>query len=1130
MVFRPNPASSGKGVLCPTKIYRIMKLMSVLLLAAVMQVSASTFAQKVTLHTRLMPLRQVFMEIRKQTGYDFVYSSKMLEAATDVVINAENASLEDVLKQCFANQPLSYAIADRTIVVQRNNVAISLSPNRQRSTGEPVTGRITDQQGKPVAGVSVSIKGMPGGVTTNQDGTFSIAVPAGEIVLVCSHVGFNNYQVKVQNGDNISIKLEDRTEQMKEVVISTGIFTRKKESFTGAVNTVTGDQLRAVGNQNVIQSLKSLDPSFIVLENNLQGANPNTLPNIELRGKSSLSLNNLQDQFGADPNQPLFILDGFETTMRVVNDLDINRISAITLLKDAASTALYGAKAANGVVVVETKRPVPGKLQVSYTGDFRVEMPDLHSYNLMNAAEKLEFEKLAGRYRYYNPNSGSVDQVYQKFLDQQYNTKLAEVQRGVNTYWLNEPVQTGVTNAHSLQLTGGSNELMLGAGVSYRKIDGAMKGSGRDMWGTNMDLTYRKGKLNISNRLYLSGFSADDSPYGSFANFANANPYYRKYNEDGSIPKYLEQTTAYVKEMDYTIFNPLYNAALPQKNHTSNLTLQNSVQLIYKISPTLQLQGGFQISKAKNDTVVFRAPENTAFDDIPYDQKGSYSHGSLTNSGYQGNLMLTYAKVLAQYHQLNANVRTEIQETKNSFERFEAVGFPPGTNGNPAFARSYAPYGKPGAANSTYRRTNLLGSINYSYDQRYLVDATYRLDGSTAFGASNKYSGFWSLGAGWNLHREQFLAPVRWINQLKLRGNIGLTGNQNLGSVLSTSVYQYESTQNIFGQGLNLTNLGNPFLEWQNTLQTSVGSDIVMLDNRVSATINYYQKKTDPLVIGVAVATSTGIPNYPFNLGSLLVKGFEFNLRYSPIYNLKDRIIWTLGASGSRVHAEYGGLGKQLEGLNKAQEESNSMIRYKDGFSPDDIWAVPSLGIDPATGNELFLRADGQTTFTYNPADIRRVGNARPMMEGVANSQLTLKSFTLGLFFRYRWGGDLFNSALFNKVENISVSQLRNNQDKRALYDRWQKTGDISQFKAISLNTSTPMSSRFVQKDNTLAGESINMGWQWLSDTWIRHISLSSLRASVYMNDIFRISSVRAERGIEYPFTNTVSFSLNASF
>src|SRR5690606_26677678 len=208
----------------------------------------------------------------------------------------------------------------------------------------------------------------------------------------------------------------------------------------------------------------------------------------------------------------------------------------------------------------------------------------------------------------------------------------------------------------------------------------------------------------------------------------------------------------------------------------------------------------------------------------------------------------------------------------------------------------------------------------------------------------------------------------------------------------------------------------------------------------------------------------------------------------------QQRTVWTLGFIGSTVKSKYAGFNNKLEGLNKQQQQSSSLIRFSDGYSPEDLWAVYSFGIDPATGKELFLKKNGQYSFEYDPTDIEVVGNSRPILEGVLSSNLTLKGFTFGINVRYRYGGDVFNSALFNKVENISLANISENQDKRALYDRWKKPGDITQFRGITISESTPMSSRFVQEDNTFSGESINIGYDFSTSKWLDHLHLSSLR------------------------------------
>ncbi|UMB52499.1 hypothetical protein MKD41_09105 [Lutibacter sp. A64] len=227
---------------------------------------------------------------------------------------------------------------------------------------------------------------------------------------------------------------------------------------------------------------------------------------------------------------------------------------------------------------------------------------------------------------------------------------------------------------------------------------------------------------------------------------------------------------------------------------------------------------------------------------------------------------------------------------------------------------------------------------------------------------------------------------------------------------------------------------------------------------------------------------------------------------------------------------EYDDFGNKLKSLNDDALNSGSLKRYKDGYSPDDIWAVPSLGIDPTTGREVFLKKNGQSTFDYDYDDEAVVGSTRADIEGVFNTFFNYKGFNLGLNIRYRIGGQAFNTALYEKVENISTADITLNQDKRALYDRWQEPGDISQFKSISITSTTPISSRFVQDENVLIGESISIGYRADSKPWLDALGLKNIRFTAYMSDIFRNSSIKVERGIQYPFARSISFSINTSF
>lgn len=1124
-----------------------------LLIIIAFTISTPLMAQTVTLPGKTMPLEAVLSLIEKQTGYAFLYKEHFLADANPVAVRASNMPLLQLLDAVFKDQPLEYTIKGRTIFLSRKQAGHRLDNADQSQVvpgAYPLKVLVTDSAGKPLAGASVCIKKNRISKITNNDGAVVINAAEGDVMEV-TYIGFQPQTAQLGRSSHVVICLKPSEKKLEEVIVNAGILTRKKESFTGAVATFTGKELKQVGNGNVLESLKTLDPSFIIMPNNSFGSNPNRLPDIQLRGTTSVSAttsNTIKNQFSTDPNQPLFILNGMESSLQQIVNLDINRIASITILKDAASTALYGSKAANGVVVVETKRPQPGNLQVSYTTDFRAEMPALGGYNMMNAAELLEFQKLSG---YFNPAERQESRL---ILDTLYNNRLKAVLGGENSYWLNVPLRNAFTTGHVLGINGGSNEFQYDVTLSYRSTPGVMKGSGKNTWGGSVDLTYRKKKLNFTNRTYIEGSKASESPYGSFADYVNIAPYYRKFDDKGRLftGKYLESFDAGEDARFLTQYqtpNPIYNASLNPENASSYFNVLDNLSLIWNISPNWRFTSGIQLNKSVGSTTVFVPSANTAFDGVDINEKGSYNYEQQSTWGYNGNAMITYQKVFNTKHSLTGNVRAALTENNSTTIGLQAVGFPDGVAPNPAFAYGYAINSKPGYSEVKTRQVSSLASVNYVFANKYFVDATYTIDGSTVFGSAEKYTPFWGVGLGWTVSRENFLKDADWLTLLRLRGNIGTNGNQQLGSFVSSSVYGYSNTSTSFGTGLFLNQLGTPNLAWQRTQQISAGIDLTTWNSRFIATLNAYQKLTNPLIVPASAAASTGVPNYALNVGKLTVKGLELILKYSPILQPDKAIQWTLGVTGSITKSRYSNFASMMArenelARNKFNDEKalkdipNYLKRYMDGYSPDDIWAVRSLGIDPASGNEILLKKDGTHTFYYNSDDEVAVGSAIPKVQGVISSTLNIKGFSMGIFLRYSIAQSNFNTAIFNKVENIGFAQLIYNQDKRALYDRWRQPGDIAFFKNINLSdpnvtsTYSPPSSRFIQTENFLSGESISAGYEFLAaqHPWINKIRAKTLRISGYLNDIFRISNVTRERGTDYPFAKSFSFSMSLFF
>ena len=1071
------------------------------------------------------PLVSAFRKIEKTTGYRISYAQsdvKNLKAQG----NTSSKDIHKALDTVIGNLPLAYSVEGKFVTVfpkKQKDTNSEATPKVTTLNKLTVRGKVYDQDGEGIPGVSVKVPSMQTAIVTGANGSFTLYLPQGRTTkLQFSFIGMKD-ATYIFNGkhdiNNLVINMNDDATTINEVVV-TGIYSRKKESFTGSSQTYNAEELKLVGNQNLIQSLKTLDPAFTVLENNEFGSDPNRLPDLEIRGKTSIV--GLKETFGEDPNQPLFILDGFETTLQSIMDLSMDRIASVTVLKDAASTAIYGAKAANGVVVVETKAPEMGKLKFSYSGNFNVSWADLTDYNLMNAAEKLEFERLAGNF-----TSNIAD--YQEYQEIRYNKLLANVLKGVDTYWLSEPLRTGLNQRHFISAQGGNEQLRYSLGVSYNKIDGVMKKSGRDILSGNIDVLYRVGKLTFSNKMTVN-VTKHTNPTVSFSEYASANPYYPKYEEDGTIGKWLEYKENSMSTTDASVIvgNPMYNDQLNSYDRGESFGVRNNFSMEYRPWNFFWIRARLGLTKETNESENFVSPENTAYDQVDVLKKGSYSNQRSDGFSYDGDVTATYGQLLAKKHQINAVLGASIRESSDQSKGFSAVGFPEGNFTTPGFANQYTESGKPTYYDSKNRTANFYFNGGYSFDNRYLLDVNYRLDGSSVFGTNRKFSNTWAVGLAWNIHNEKFMKDTELFQMLKIRGSIGNPGNQNFGSYNTLTTYKFNNWMtNNFGTGLLIDAIGDPDLAWQKTIDLNVGLDVSLL-NRLHLNIDVFHKNTDPLLASIGIPASVGVTSRLANIGKQVTDGFNGTIRYSFIYRPKERMNWTTSLSFSHVRSHYENIGSTLAQYNNENLTKN-MTRYYDGGSPSALWAVRSAGIDPATGKEIFITKSGNYTFSHSYDDEVEVGDTRPDVEGVFGNVFYYKGFSASIYMRYSLGGDTFLSTLYDKVENISSSALAKNQDRRALYDRWQKPGDIAKFKGISRTESTPMSSRFVSVNNYLTIESIRLSYE-LPYTLMKKMGLQGMTFSAYMNDIARWATVKEERGTSYPFSRSISMALSLNF
>lgn len=998
-----------------------------------------------------------------------------------------------------------------------------------------ISGTVVDENGEPLPGAHVMQKKMnksdsQAAVAVDVNGRFMITVPASTKELEVSYMGYDTKVVTLTTAKNYEIALRPSSELMEEVIV-TGAFTRKANTYTGSVTTVKGDELLRVGNANLLSSLSNIDPSFVKIDNLSAGSNPNAMPDYQMRGQTGFT--DLKGEYQSNPNQPLFILDGFETDLTKIIDLDMNMVASVTLLKDATAKAIYGSKAANGVIVVETKRPEAGRLKVTYNGSLNVEMPDLSSYDLCNSSEKLKAEKMAGIYT-------SDHAVQQINLEKLYQAKLNEVLAGVDTDWTAQPTRTGVGQKHAVYLEGGDQYMLYGVDLSYNNIQGVMKGSDRTTFQGGVTLSYRIKNFQFRNKLSVTYNEANDSPYGSFYTYTIMNPYSRLYDEKGHLIQSYEYETG-----GSVTTNPIWNSTINTVNLTKYTDITNNFYVEWNPLTNLKLTGRLGLTKKSTSIDDFKPASHTDFVNYAGDdlyRKGSYMKSEGDNFNINGDLGVSYSLQLNK-HLVFFNGQLNFSNNTYNTAVMRAEGFPNDNMNHISFGVQYdSSTGKPTGTEGISRSIGGIASLNYSYDDRYLFDANYRLTGSSEFGANNRWGSFWSLGAGWNIHNEKFLKDNDYINRLKLRVSTGYTGSQGFSTYEAMATLKYYGSKSYNGYiGSYLVGLANPDLRWQKKMDNSIGVDFTFLKNRLNGRFDYYTSTTKGMLTDITVPPSTGFYSYRENMGETENKGYEAYLNFRAFDHKASNSYVNVFASVARNKNKIKAISNSLKKFNEDQDADKNQsdnstnktdittpsVRFEEGQSMSAIWAVPSLGIDPQNGKEIYVKKDGTVTYQWDSRDQIVCGDTQPEFTGNFGFNSEIKGFGVSATFSYRLGGQIYNQTLVDKVENASIYY---NVDRRVFTDRWQKAGDMALYKSIADKSYTRPTSRFVEDNNTLTLSSVNLYYDFRHCKFMKNSFLERLKVSAYMNDIFVISSVKTERGTSYPFARTVSFAVQATF
>lgn len=1044
-------------------------------------------------------------------------------------------------------QKLNSGALDRILlfvyILSLSTNAIAQNKNNSKETyllpphGNYVYGRVIEKLSKePMVGVTIRLDGHSTGVITDINGCYVLTLPEKGGLVIYSYIGFETRKIKVTSRQKVDVQMVEATESIQEVIV-TGYNSIQKESFTGNTTKIEKEDLLKVNPNNLISAIQTFDPSFRIQENLAAGSDPNSLPQFVLRGQTGIGETTLgqtstssisREVLSGNSNLPIFILDGFEVDVEKIYDLDMNSIHSINILKDAAATAMYGSRAANGVIVIERRAPEAGKFRVQYSGVLSAELPDLSSYNLVNAREKLETERLAGL---YDSNTPEIDPYTNG-----YYQRLNNVLTGVDTYWLSQGLRTALNHKHSVFIDGGENDVRWGVELGFRGTEGVMKHSSRKNANAAFYVDYRIGGLQIKNKVTYTYNKSTDVPFNSFSDYSHLLPYMRLYDENGDYVRRLEKFDG----ASGTQVNPLYEINFYNSfDHSGYDEVTDDLSLNWRITDGLRLRGQFSVLMRNSTGDLYKDPASASYSASTGNINGEKTESTQKRTVIDGSLSLMYNNTFKR-HNLNICLSSNMRQTQSTASETRYRGFPGGDLVSSNYAAEV--YGKPSSSDNTTRLVGALLTSNYTYNNIYLADLTGRIDGSSEFGSDKRWSMFWSTGAGINIHNYDFMKSNELFSMLKFRASYGLTGKTNFSLYSAKDMYQLQ-TDSWYptGYGVFLYQMGNPNLKWERKYTLDYGVEIGLWHDKIYLKASAYDERTIDLITDYTIPSSTGFTSYKENMGKVKNTGVELELR-ARLYSDRNWLFQLYG-SFARNKNTIVEISQAMRDYNKRVEElfsgynpesssdskyAKTYLKYYEGASLTSIYGMKSLGISPTNGKEIYLRRNGDVTDVWSADEWTIIGDTAPKGQGSFGYTLSYKQLSMFASFLYTFGGDAYNNTLVSYVENADIKN--DNVDKRVLLDRWQKPGDITTMKDIrDRNVTTGASSRFVQKNNTLQWSSLTMSYNFRPEQ-LKKLHLSDLRLSFTMNDLFYWSTIRQERGLDYPYSRSFNLTTNIIF
>ncbi|MBO9634250.1 MAG: SusC/RagA family TonB-linked outer membrane protein [Chitinophagaceae bacterium] len=1040
-----------------------MKLIALLLLVGCLQVSANGFAQKITLHEKNAPLQKIFKEIRKQSGYLFLYTDELIRDTknTDVVVN--EVSLEDALRAAFKEQPLTFSIVNKTIIVRRKEEPALMPAPLELFAKHTIRGTVVDAGNNPVSGASVVLEGTKYGTSTGANGEFVLNdVNAGEYEIHVTSVGFAKLSQKIRVRDeslNLTLTLTRSASRLDEIVV-TAYGSSRQGSFTGSVGSMSSKQLEHSPRASVQDNLQGNVSGVIVSTGSGQ---PGYSGNVRIRGIGSITGGNV----------PLYVVDGVPLYASDLNSLNASDVASISVLKDASAASLYGSRAANGVIIITTKKGVAGKTQFSVSAQAGSNtITNVQGSSPLNTREMMELMR-----------EGWVN-AGKNITDFDAEVKANGVDSTVNTDWFDALIRNGAYQQFDLSASGGNDKTKFYASASYYNAKAPMLGSDFKRYTSKLNLNNQaSSRFSFSLGLLASATKSNlVKDEGSNANPVRAykryQPWLKIYKDDGSYDLSYSNNynpVAFVKENRYT--QDRYNFI---GNIGAKLMIINGLTLETQNSIDFQYGENFDYAKAGIGTARTNG--------------GIAEYGTGRTSNLVSTNILRYKKDW-DVHGIEAFIGYEGQRIQTTGVALTKRNFIPNT-----YTLNNASVLVDGGSSATSNTlVGAFSNISYNYDGKYYLSGSFRRDGSSRFGEHQKFGNFWSIGASWNIAAEKFMQSQRLFSDLRLRATYGSNGNQSIDDFASRGLYAntYSYDNN---PGFALSQYGNDQLTWEKNKPFNVGVDFGLLNSRVQGTIEYYVRTTSALLLDRPVSATNGVTSVMQNIGSMENSGLEMELNTVNIQSKESGLSWNTRFMFATLKNKITRLQSPIVGTFNRYEGGDFYQFYLPGFA----------GADENTGESLWYTDGTKSTTTneYGKATRFNQGSALPDWYAGITNTFAYKGVTLSFQLYGSFGNKVYDNWGSNSFSDGSAGFGPTSAMPRYYYEnRWQKAGDQGKlpkvvYRGSQSGSSNHSSTRFLYDGDFIRLRDITVGYD-LPKQWIQNLHLGSARVYLRSNNLY---------------------------